>query len=168
MMLVFRPFLAALADTHSDKNDSSASPDALFKGTAKYLYYTMKFLHQQSEQPVRHYGCWLLARNVWSAAISLIAACHLPDVVRYMDSSEPEIQTPDIATPMSQGSVMSPISGGSFSRHALDACQHAYHQLRLWDKESASLSFCADQLWTLIVDAQWHENRVFGNDMHVH
>ncbi|KAF5700298.1 hypothetical protein FMUND_14382 [Fusarium mundagurra] len=168
MMLVFRPFLAALADAHSDKNELGASADALLKGTAKYLYYTMKFLHQQSEQPVRHYGCWLLARNVWSAAISLIAACHLPDVIRYMDSSEPEIQTPDIASPMSQGSFMPTIFGGSFSRHAMDACQHAYHQLRLWDKESASLSFCADQLWALIVDAQWHENRGIGNDMQVY
>ncbi|KAF5581874.1 ankyrin repeat-containing protein [Fusarium pseudoanthophilum] len=168
MMLVFRPFLAALADTDSNTNESGAYPDSLLKGTAKYLYYTMKFLHQQSEQPVRHYGCWLLARNVWSAAISLIAACHLPNVISYMDSSEPEIQTPDIASPMSQGSVMPTIFGGSFSQHALEACQHAYHQLRLWDKESASLSFCADQLWALIVDAQWHENRSIGNDMQVY
>ncbi|CCT66576.1 uncharacterized protein FFB20_14638 [Fusarium fujikuroi] len=168
MMLVFRPFLAALADAHSDTNEPDAHPDALLKGTAKYLHYTIKFLHQQSEQPVRHYGCWLLARNVWSAAVSLIAACYLPNVIHHMDSSEPEIQNSDIASPMSQGSVMPTVFGGTFSRCALDACQHAYQQLRLWDKESASLSYCADQLWALIVDAQWHDRSVVGNDISGH
>ncbi|EXL91302.1 hypothetical protein FOIG_15576 [Fusarium odoratissimum NRRL 54006] len=165
LMLVFRPFLSALADTTNDTLVNGFNQDALKKGTAKYLYYAMKFLHQQTEQPVRHYGCWLLARNVWSAAISLIAACYLPNVIRYMDSSEPETQNSDIASPMSQGSVMPNIFGGSFSRHALDACQHAYRQLRLWDKESASLSFCEDQLWALIVDAQWHESSAAGDDV---
>lgn len=168
MMLVFRPFLAALADAHSDTNEPDAHPDALLKGAAKYLHYTIKFLHQQSEQPVRHYGCWLLARNVWSAAVSLIAACYLPNVIHHMDSSEPEIQNSDIASPMSQGSVMPTVFGGTFSRCALDACQHAYQQLRLWDKESASLSYCADQLWALIVDAQWHDRSVVGNDISGH
>ncbi|EWZ80994.1 hypothetical protein FOWG_14996 [Fusarium oxysporum f. sp. lycopersici MN25] len=168
MMLVFRPFLAALADARSDTNESGASADALLKGTAKFLYYAMKFLHQQSEQPVRHYGCWLLARNIWSAALSLIAACHLPDVVRYMDAGDPETQNYDSTSPMSQGSAMPSITGGQFSQKALDSCQDAYRQLRLWDKESASLSFCADQLWALIVDAQWHENRTMGNEMHRH
>ncbi|KAH7267812.1 uncharacterized protein BKA55DRAFT_556610 [Fusarium redolens] len=165
MMLVFRPFLAALADAHYDTSQSGANTDALLKGTVKYLYYAMKFLHQQSEQPVRHYGCWLLARNIWSAALSLIAACHLPDVVHYMDVGELEIQNFDSACPTLQGSAMPNIYGGQFSQNALDACQDAYRQLRLWDKESASLSFCADQLWALIVDAQWHENRAVGNDV---
>ncbi|KAH7229840.1 hypothetical protein BKA60DRAFT_37238 [Fusarium oxysporum] len=166
LMLVFRPFLAALADSHYNANESGASTDTLLKGTAKYLYYAMKFLRQQSQQPVRHYGCWLLARNIWSAALSLIAACHLPDVVRYMDTADPGIQNFDSTSPISKESAMPSIWGGQFCQKALDACQDAYRQLRLWDKESASLSFCADQLWAFIVDAHWHENRTLGNDMH--
>ncbi|KAK2688956.1 hypothetical protein QWA68_012522 [Fusarium oxysporum] len=166
LMLVFRPFLAALADSHYNANESGASTDTLLKGTAKYLYYAMRFLLQQSQQPVRHYGCWLLARNIWSAALSLIAACHLPDVVRYMDTADPGIQNFDSTSPISKESAMPSIWGGQFCQKALDACQDAYRQLRLWDKESASLSFCADQLWALIVDAHWHENRTLGNDMH--
>ncbi|KAF5236275.1 hypothetical protein FAUST_6623 [Fusarium austroamericanum] len=171
LMLVFRPFLSALADAEHDidepmaGNDDSKNP--LLKGTARYLHFAMKFLVQQNEQPVRHYGCWLLARNIWSTALSLIAACHIPAVVRYMASEETISQSIDSGmslSPMSHESFVSNLSRGTFVQKALDACQDAHRLLKLWEGESKSLSFCADQLWTLIVDAKWHETSIRSRD----
>lgn len=171
LMLVFRPFLSALADAEHDTdepmtgNDDSKNP--LLKGTARYLHFAIKFLVQQNEQPVRHYGCWLLARNIWSTALSLIAACHIPAVVRYMASEEIISQSIDSGmslSPMSHESFVSNLSRGTFVQKALDACQDAHRLLKLWEGESKSLSFCADQLWTLIVDAKWHETSITSRD----
>ncbi|CAG7557406.1 unnamed protein product [Fusarium equiseti] len=155
LMLVFRPFLAALAES----DESVTTSESLLKGAARYVHYAMKFLIQQNEQPVRHYGCWLLARNIWSTALSLIAACHIPAVVVRIDTGEmasPNTDSVMLDSPMSHGSFGASVSGGPFRQKALEACQDAHQLLRLWDGESPSLSFCSDQLWALIVDAQWH------------
>ncbi|CEI70476.1 unnamed protein product [Fusarium venenatum] len=164
LMLVFRPFLAALADTEPDTNRSMTGNDdsALLKGTARYLYFAIRFLVQQNEQPVRHYGCWLLARNIWSTALSLIAACYIPAVVRYMDSEDMNDQSIDSVmslSPMFHGSF-AVVSQGTFVQKSLAACKDAYRLLKLWDGESKSLSFCASQLSTLIAETQWYDARM--------
>ncbi|KAH7183340.1 uncharacterized protein B0J16DRAFT_322077 [Fusarium flagelliforme] len=159
LMLVFRPFLAALANDNYQPDESINVNESLLKGGAKYVHYAMKFLAQQYEQPVRHYGCWLLARNIWSTVLSLIAACHIPAVVNRMDLGEmasPNTDSIMLDSPMSHGSFASSVYGGPFCQKALEACQEAHRLLRLWDGESPSLSFCSDQLWALIADAQWH------------
>jgi len=161
LMLVFRPFLAAIANDSYQTDESMNVNESLLKGAAKYVHYAMKFLVQQHEQPVRHYGCWLLARNVWSTALSLIAACHVPALVARMNLEEmasPNTDSIMLDSPMSHGSFAASVYGGSFCQKALEACQDAHRLLRLWDGESPSLSFCSDQLWALIIDAQWGIN----------
>lgn len=164
LMLVFRPFLAAIADSSHEVNRPDghglSNTDPLLKGTVKYLHHALNFLPQQREPPVRHYGCWLLARNIWSTALSLVAACYLPDVICHLNGDglgNQSFESPMEASPVMYGTPVA-ITGDSFSQSALDACQGACRLLRCWDKESPSLSFCADQLWALVVDAQWHEN----------
>jgi hypothetical protein len=172
LMLVFRPFLAAIADVSHETNrpegQGLSNTDPILRGTVKYLYHALDFLSQQREQPVRHYGCWLLARNIWSAALSLVAACYLPDVVCHLDGGELGNQSfgsPMEASPIAYGTPVIRITGDSFTQSALDACQGACRLLRCWDNESPSLSFCADQLWALVVDAQWHENSRKGKNV---
>ena len=159
LMLVFRPFLAALANDNYQPDESVNVNESMLKGAAKHVHYAMKFLAQQYQQTTRHYGCWLLARNIWSAALSLIAACHIPAVVSRMDLGEmgsPNTDSVMLDSPMSHGSFAASVYGGLFCQKALEACQEAHRLLRLWDGESPSLSFCSDQLWALIVDTQWH------------
>ena len=100
-----------------------------------------------------------LVRNIWSAALSLIAACHIPAVVSRMDLGEmgsPNTDSVMLDSPMSHESFAASVYGAPFCQKALEACQEAHRLLRLWDGESPSLSFCSDQLWALIVDTQWH------------
>ncbi|RGP78807.1 acid protease [Fusarium longipes] len=174
LMLVFRPFLAALADTGYNDDDlmpgNTDTPGPLLKGTERYLQFALNFLVKQTDQPVRHYGCWLLARNIWSTALSLIAACHIPGVISHMELRETESQNLDSAmstSPMSYESFVPSASRSSFYHKALDACEDAHRLLRVWDGESKSLSFCADQLWALIVDAKWHETSLRSSNVAV-
>ncbi|KAL6357234.1 hypothetical protein LRP88_07392 [Fusarium phalaenopsidis] len=162
LMLVFRPFLAALADAESEPEASYRSTiRPLLDGTKKYLYHAMTFLTQQAKEPERHYGCWLLARNIWSTALSLVAAGHIPVVVQHMGEAELEVQQ---AGHINEAYHTSRHVGNAFYTRALDAAEGACGILRRWENESPSLSFCADQLWALILDLQRHRSSTDEGD----
>lgn len=159
-MLVFRPFLATLADGNyksPDKEDiQTTTMMPLLEGTSKYLHYAIDFLHQQQTHVERHYGCWLLARNIWSAALSLLVACHTPTVLHYME--EAERKKNHDANGEAHSSAQQGTSGGLFYEAAVDAAEDACTMLRQWEHESRSLKFCADLLFSLVLDARRHKN----------
>ncbi|KAL6415606.1 hypothetical protein AUP68_02171 [Ilyonectria robusta] len=160
LMLVFRPFLATLADGNyksPNNEDQTTTMMHLLEGTSRYLHHAIDFLHQQQTPVERHYGCWLLARNIWSAALSLLVACHTPTVLHHME--EAERKKNHDANRETDSSAQLRNEGGVFYQKAVDAAEGACTMLRQWEHESRSLKFCADLLFSLVLDARRHKNR---------
>ncbi|PVH98506.1 hypothetical protein DM02DRAFT_45887 [Periconia macrospinosa] len=148
-MLVFRPFLEFFAGKQLEVLILPASQrEHLLFGAQKCITYTLRFLQRQPRLAERHYGSWLLARNVWSGGLTLVAACNTPTVLKHL-SSVPTAMEVNASSESYQLSYSNMMSTGEL------ACS----LLRQWEHESPSLSHCATILSSLIIETRRHHGQ---------
>ncbi|KAH7369202.1 hypothetical protein B0T11DRAFT_71532 [Plectosphaerella cucumerina] len=150
-LIVFRPFVAVLAQHQSDVIPSRILR-VLLDGARKYLAFSVEFFNSQSPHPERHYGTWLLCRNLWTTALTLLAACNTPVLFRHMSTAN---NSDGSGSPESPMSTFNPASDGaaepmcSYS-DALSAVGVARTIMGFWVQENPSLAACLDLLSVLL------------------
>lgn len=152
-LLVFRPFVAILAQ-HHNSHIPSERLNVLVDGARRYLGYSIQFFNSQSLQPERHYGSWLLCRNLWTTALTMLAACNTPALFHRMSShgsmgspvafrSESVNDTHPSPSEASQDSIC------AYS-DVLSGVSVAMTIMGYWIHESPSLAACLNLLTVLL------------------
>lgn len=150
-LILFRPFVAVLAQHQSDIVPSRIL-HVLLKGARKYLAFSVEFFNSQSPNPERHYGTWLLCRNLWTTALTVLAACNTPVLFRQMSTANNEDGS---GSPESPASAHHTASDGapepmcSYS-DALSAVGVARSIMGFWVQENPSVAACLDLLNVLL------------------
>lgn len=146
LMLIFRPYMAVLAKQHPTDGDFTMPVSVTLLGGAKrYVYHAINFLEQQPEHLERHYGVWLLARNIWSCALSLITVLHMDVLIEFLISQEVDPTSRAAALEGLQGTILSAVAS-------------AAKLLQQWGRESPSLAFCAEQIDCLLLNEKCQRN----------
>lgn len=140
-LLIFRPFIAVLAQ-HHNAHIPPQPLSVLLDGARRYLAYSVEFFNSQSLQPERHYGSWLLCRNLWTTALTILAACNTPALFSRM-SSVGGIDSPAASSDGSQDTIC------SYS-DALSAVGVARTIMSYWVHESPSLAASLNLLVVLV------------------
>lgn len=140
-MAAFKPFLKAVVQLNSLSHDFEGNSDhILLQGAIKCVMISFEFLQAQGP-PRRHYGTWLLGRNMWSASLILVIAMSiatLRDKISQEDDS--------IVTPGSYVKSPDPRVTGSLLERMGSVIVKTTEWLEFWGEVSPSLNMSAKVL----------------------
>jgi hypothetical protein len=153
-LITFRPFISLLAQQLPRDGLHEYQLRILYDGARRYLTHALQFIYSQARSPERHYGTWLLARNLFTVALTILSACNTPLLLERMDhtprtpSGMPNWQ----ASPTGSGDMESPASEGTVCSYhdALFAVDKALDIMRHWAGESPSIDVCVEMLSMLL------------------
>lgn len=143
LMLIFRPYMAAVATLSTDTQEAATAsvPIELLDGARFHATHAAQYIEKQPKQLERHYGAWLLARNIWTSALSLLATLNTPILIRHIEYKDKDLSIDGQAPEQ-------------FRARALRAATKAHELIQQWRHESKGLAFCADQLYSLLLNKQ--------------
>lgn len=160
LMLLYRPFLSAVVQNPSElerllQSDTPKS-DIILRGVSRCIVFSLTFLQAQAGEPHRHYGSWLLARNIWSATLTMIAAVSTPVLCHALDNLRDSYGAVATSTwGQSHPLVAADLPGDAFDlASVLTVCKCAITSLEYWRFESPSLSEAACLLYLIMVRLQ--------------
>lgn len=150
-MLIYRPYVALLAQEDESTLTPSDLP-ILLRGSFKCLGFTVEFLRGQPEQVERHYGGWLLSRNIWSASLILTVACNVPAILENLNldigSSTQHASHDLVSTPGTDICRIFTIP------EAILTAERACLTISKWSCENENLAICAKILASLLAETR--------------